>query len=171
MITNLFTTLNSAGIRYCVWKSTNHLDAGLRGETDIDLVVHKNDYTEFCIIACENGFKVAEKALDPPEIRHWYNAEGHHLHVYLKLLTGVGKGWEIMNHFPYVRCLHKIQKEIMVSLHPLDKGHKIPIRPRWKSYAIHILQRPFGLYCPPLRPLLIQEEDLRAWSHRGGDRD
>ncbi len=39
----LFEELKSSGIRYCAWKSTRDLEKALRGGTDLDLLVDRED--------------------------------------------------------------------------------------------------------------------------------
>ena len=40
---HLFNQWNDQGIRYCHWKSNEHLMEGLDGETDLDIYVYPTD--------------------------------------------------------------------------------------------------------------------------------
>lgn len=52
----LFTKCNHEGIRYVHWKSNEHLGAALNGETDLDILVHKDDYNYFISLLLQQGF-------------------------------------------------------------------------------------------------------------------
>lgn len=66
---NLFERLNKEGILYCHFKSNDHLEAGLNGDTDLDIVV-RSDYAraltkiliEFDFKRTEAGFGVKNHA-------------------------------------------------------------------------------------------------------------
>ena len=46
----LFESLGRAGVRYCHWKSNWRLPETLRGETDLDLLVHRADTSRFLAV-------------------------------------------------------------------------------------------------------------------------
>ncbi len=50
LIHKLFTELNEHGILYCHWKSNIYLNKMLRGETDIDLLVAREDADNFIML-------------------------------------------------------------------------------------------------------------------------
>ena len=56
----LFHDLNKSEIRYCHFKSNDHLAAGLDGLTDLDIVLHPDDATKFLIILLSHDFKRTE---------------------------------------------------------------------------------------------------------------
>lgn len=92
---NLFGALKAAQIRYCHWKSNEHLSAGLEGETDLDILIHSSD---------ASAFRQAARKLRFIEFSPvWYlkydniedyigmdEAEGKlvHLHVHHQLMIG-----------------------------------------------------------------------------------
>ena len=41
-IDQLFQSLNQSNIQYCHWKSIDHLDATLQGNTDLDMLFDRN---------------------------------------------------------------------------------------------------------------------------------
>src|SRR2546427_13229847 len=53
----LFESLGRAGVRYCHWKSNWRLPETLRGETDLDLLVHRADTSRFLALVGALGFK------------------------------------------------------------------------------------------------------------------
>lgn len=87
--------LDDRGIRYCHWKSNEHLRAGLEGRTDLDILVDKADVEDFTEMLRHLNFK---KAISSPEttyrdVENWIGFCGKtgillHLHVHYELVTG-----------------------------------------------------------------------------------
>src|SRR5436309_14565995 len=61
----LFESLGRAGVRYCHWKSNWRLPETLRGETDLDLLVHRADTSRFLAVVGALGFKPASGRVHP----------------------------------------------------------------------------------------------------------
>ncbi len=61
---HFFEHLNEKGIRYCHWKSNEHLDAALAGKTDLDVLVHIDDKSKLQAAFDRYDFK---KIISPPE--------------------------------------------------------------------------------------------------------
>ena len=57
LIEDLFRQLHDGDLRYCHWKSNEHLAASLAGKTDLDLLVARNDFARLAPILAELGFK------------------------------------------------------------------------------------------------------------------
>jgi hypothetical protein len=55
--TRLFDALHEHDIRYCHWKSNEHLLAGLAGETDLDLLFDRRQFGEVTILLAQCGFR------------------------------------------------------------------------------------------------------------------
>lgn len=82
-------------VRFVSFKSNIHLDKGLAGETDLDILVHKKDVRGFQTAILELGF---QRVVSPvwssyPGIEDWIGFDDesgqlHHLHVHYTLLTG-----------------------------------------------------------------------------------
>lgn len=53
----LFAALHAEEVRYCSWKSNEHLVAGLCGKTDLDLLIDRRQYGVMQRILVESGFK------------------------------------------------------------------------------------------------------------------
>ena len=52
LICRLLKALEQANISYCHWKSNAAIDASLAGDTDMDLLVAKEDKEEFvCVLS------------------------------------------------------------------------------------------------------------------------
>ncbi|GAA5421541.1 hypothetical protein [Tetragenococcus halophilus] len=43
ILKDLFNELNAQNIRYIHWKSNEHLQAAINGDTDLDIMVHVED--------------------------------------------------------------------------------------------------------------------------------
>jgi hypothetical protein len=91
----LFEQLNQEGLRYCHWKSNEHLLEALAGETDLDLLVAPEERTRFARILDALDFK---RICSPVEKRY-PGLEDHlgfdeetgalvHLHVHYALILG-----------------------------------------------------------------------------------
>jgi thymidylate kinase len=91
----LFHALNRRGVRYCHWKSNLRLEMGLRGQTDLDLLVDEHQRQLFREILAE--YEVMP-ILAPPEKRYPaienylgfdpHNGRLFHLHVHYQLVMG-----------------------------------------------------------------------------------
>ncbi len=95
IVTSLFTTLESEGIRYLHWKSNEHLPAALRGETDLDLLVDPAHRDRFEAILHDHGFITMlppkARTIDGIESRLGFDeATGAlvHLDVHYRLILG-----------------------------------------------------------------------------------
>src|SRR5438477_6430372 len=88
----LFESLGRAGVRHCHWKSNWRLPEALRGETDLDLLVHRADTSRFLSLVGALGFKPASGE-DHPSVWHCYGCDDESgrlldLHVYCRVVTG-----------------------------------------------------------------------------------
>lgn len=89
-IGNIFEKLNKK-IKYCHFKSNEHLDRSFAGKTDFDLLVHKKDIYRFQKILNEFGFKRRISTAD----KQYYGMENYidrnsgkrKLKTYMKLLS------------------------------------------------------------------------------------
>jgi len=92
---SFFDYLNLYKIRYCHWKSNSHLEEGLNGQTDLDILVHHNDIERFkkalelfpikrIIAPREKSFPGLENYLGFDE----KTGSLIHLHVHYKLVMG-----------------------------------------------------------------------------------
>ncbi|MCW3780633.1 AAA family ATPase [Defluviimonas salinarum] len=91
----LIEELNTAGLRYCHWKSNIRLPESLRGEDDLDLLVHREDADAFDVILAQCGFKpaVSRGGLTHPGVFHAYALDASasrllHVHAYFRVVTG-----------------------------------------------------------------------------------
>src|SRR5690625_595400 len=91
---DLIKQLNEKNIRYCHWKSNEHLIPGLQGKTDLDILVHKKDYPLLIeVMAILKIKRVQEAKTKIPDMEDWLGFCEEtgvliHLHVHYSLITG-----------------------------------------------------------------------------------
>lgn len=56
ILREIFNELNKKNINYIHWKSNEHLEAALQGDTDLDILVHPSDQKKFIHIIEQHGF-------------------------------------------------------------------------------------------------------------------
>jgi hypothetical protein len=66
--------LNQSKVSYCHWKSNVNLERAVSGETDLDLLVDREDEPAFLVILNDLGFKktIECKKYDIPGITNYY---------------------------------------------------------------------------------------------------
>lgn len=91
----LFESWNLANIRYCHWKSNEHLLEGLNGETDLDIYVVPDDKaTAEELLTQSKLIKFApQKGCRYPNVDEWIGFDhetGHliHIHLHYAIITG-----------------------------------------------------------------------------------
>ena len=91
----LFYQWNKSGIRYCHWKSNEHLMEGLDGETDLDVYVYPQDKekAEFILNECRYIECLTQKGHRYPHVCEWIGfdpATGRlvHVHLHYQIITG-----------------------------------------------------------------------------------
>jgi thymidylate kinase len=94
-ISHLVKELDDRGIRYCHWKSNFSLARSVLGQTDVDLLVHRQAAPSFRAILTQQGFRpVIDTDGKPfPSVEHYYvfdddSGELVHLHAYYRVITG-----------------------------------------------------------------------------------
>src|SRR5213083_246815 len=118
----LFESLGRAGVRYCHWKSNWRLPEALRGETDLDLLVHRADTSRFLAVVGALGLKPGGGE-DHPSVCHCYGCDDESgrlfdLHVYYRVVTGgTIKGY----HLP-------VEDMLLGGARPTEDGVYVPMR-------------------------------------------
>src|SRR5881296_655064 len=116
----LFESLGRAGVRYCHWKSNWRLPEALRGETDLDLLVHRADTSRFLSLVGALGLKPGNGE-DHPSVCHCYGCDDESgrlfdLHVYYRIITGgTIKGY----HLP-------VEEMLLRGARPTEAGVHVP---------------------------------------------
>lgn len=95
LMVDLFAALGRAGVRYCHWKSNLRLEQGLRGRTDLDLLVDPAHGRSFREALAAHGARPVRAApgREYPAIENYLafdEASGtlFHLHVHYRLVLG-----------------------------------------------------------------------------------
>lgn len=91
----LFNLWNDQGIRYCHWKSNEHLLEGLNGETDLDVYVCPQDkeLAETLLKKTHYLESVTQKGGRYPNVSEWMGFDRStgklvHIHLHYKIITG-----------------------------------------------------------------------------------
>jgi hypothetical protein len=122
VVTDLFRRFHAEGVVYCHWKSNEHLDASMVGETDFDLLVDRQDALAVAEIFSQMNVKrfVVAPFHQYPGVEDYLcvdrdTAKLIHLHVHYqltvgeRLLNGYRVPWE----------------ELVLSTRVLDERHEI----------------------------------------------
>lgn len=87
--------LLAQGVRYCHWKSNWALGDSVRGDADLDILVHRDDARRFRAAITELGFAPVVDATNRPfpAVEHFYalddeTSEVAHVHAYYRIITG-----------------------------------------------------------------------------------
>ena len=95
VLVRLVSRLDSEGIRYCHWKSNEHLADAMAGNTDVDLLVDPAHMFRFDDAARQLGFveALAPSFIQLPGVRHLYSLDSStgrlaHVHVHDRLVLG-----------------------------------------------------------------------------------
>lgn len=95
LCSQFFDFLNQENIRYCHWKSNEHLDKALDGKTDLDLLVHPDDKPAFQAALEQFDFKLILSPKDKqfPGLEDYLGFDDEtgafvHLHLHYQLILG-----------------------------------------------------------------------------------
>jgi len=155
VLRDLFRRLDQAGIRYCHWKSNEHLGAAMTGATDVDVLVERGAAQRLTnILTATSDFKrfVVKAGRGYPGIEDYVGFDRAtgvltHLHVHYQLTLGEKflKGhrlpWEAIaldtrvldpEHGVYVTDPH-LELLILVA--------RAAIKLRWRDYGLALLGR------------------------------
>lgn len=91
----LFSLWNNKSVKYCHWKSNEHLLEGLEGKTDLDVYVTPTDkaLAESLLITCRFIECLTQKGSRYPNVREWMGLDvttGQlvHVHLHYQIITG-----------------------------------------------------------------------------------
>lgn len=95
LLTDLLDHLHAAEIRYCHWKSSEHLGASMQGKTDLDVLVHRADAGRLARVLTDADFKPFRKLSghDYPGVEDYLGCDPDtgtlsHFHVHYQLTLG-----------------------------------------------------------------------------------
>jgi len=154
-----FEQMNQEGLRYCHWKSNEHLLEALAGETDLDLLLAPDERPRFARILAALDFKricsPVEKSYPGLEDYLGFDQESGalvHLHVHYSLILGQQHR---KNHHPPIesavlddlRTLRSVRvpsAEMEMLLLVIRANMKLPLLRllrRWRRPGIHLLPK------------------------------
>jgi thymidylate kinase len=103
-IESLFDVLKSNNVKYCHWKSTNHIDATLEGLTDIDVLFASDQANLVEKLILELGFERFETVIlrSYPGIHDYIclDDSGKWVHLHLHFTLNLGDRWVKAYRFP-----------------------------------------------------------------------
>lgn len=95
LVRQLVDDFNSSGILYCHWKSNQHLDASMSGDTDLDILFAPDQKKSVLVILAQNGFRLfkAPGFLRYNRIHDYIGIDSQnrkiiHIHAHFELATG-----------------------------------------------------------------------------------
>lgn len=95
ILVGLLDEWHMAGIRYCHFKSNQHVAAGMAGKTDLDILVERSSHAEVVACLVASGFKRFSARLPAayPAVEDWLgfdpdSGELVHLHLHWQLVAG-----------------------------------------------------------------------------------
>ncbi|HEU5262479.1 MAG TPA: hypothetical protein VFU41_13765 [Gemmatimonadales bacterium] len=155
-LTDLFDRLHREGIRYCHWKSNEHLHASMSGRTDVDLLVDRLATQALARVLAETTFKrfTTMPGRSYPAIESYLGFDADsgkllHLHLHYRLTLGEKhlKGYRL----PW--------EELLLSTRKWDDAHRIyvadphielvlltvraALKLRLRDVALAVLRRPY----------------------------
>src|SRR5216110_658044 len=160
----LFDSLRRAGVRYCHWKSNWRLRETLRGETDLDLLIHRGDISQFLSVVGALGYKPGSRE-DHPSVCHYYGFDQESgklfdLHVYYRVITGgTIKGY----HLP-------VEDMLLGGARQTEDGVYVPMRA--KELVLFVIRKSLD-YAVPSEALIPRDRTAAAdelgWLRQGVD--
>ena len=102
----LFGQFNASGIEYCSWKGNDHLDDGLYGRKDLDILVSRADYFRVNQILSELRFRKFDtksylKYLSVEDFFGLDETSGHLVHIHLYYEIRIGRRFIEDYHLPF----------------------------------------------------------------------
>jgi len=92
---DLLDRFHVAGVKYCHFKSNQHVAAGMAGETDLDILIDRSAHAETVACLVASGFKkfTAKLPASYPAVDDWLGFDSDsgelvHLHLHWQLVAG-----------------------------------------------------------------------------------
>lgn len=124
LIRDLFSSFHASGLRYCHWKSNEHLGASMQGDTDLDILFDEEQKSLAYVLMAELGFK----KFCSIEQKQYQDIED-----FLGLDPASGKVVHVHSHFR------------LTMGEPYLKGYQLPLDDQVLDSRVYDAQ--YGVYC------------------------
>ena len=152
-INNLFQNLNTSNIAYCHWKSTNHLDATVKGLTDLDMLFESSKANEIEKLIHELGFERFDTVYlrAYPGIHDYVclDESGVWVHLHLHYMLNLGDRWVKAYLFPF-------EKEILSRVQYVEKYNTFVINSS-DELLLHCLRMSLKYRSPFYQKSILEE--------------
>lgn len=146
----LHKALHANYINYCHWKSSDHISATLSGDTDLDILIERNQYKQFEDLISTLGFKELKTVhlRSYPGIKDFIlydEIEDKWIHIHAHYLLNLGDRWVKAYHLPIEQKI--LERKIFVEnggyniIHPADELFLLKIRMALKFYLPYSRRR------------------------------
>lgn len=177
---DLFRGFARNNVRYCHWKSNEHLLEGLLGETDLDVLVDHHDAARCERVLTELSYKrvFSQPWATYPGIEDWLGfdqATGKLVHIHLHYRLWTGRRFVKEQHLPWERllldsALEDDQYQVMIA-DPNIEAVLLAVRAVLKTgYRDRLRTRFFG-HCPVSADIIREFEHLYTQIDAGRTRD
>jgi len=149
---HIFKAFHEHSLIYCHWKSNEHLGEGLRGETDLDVLVSHDQSAECGKLLRETGFRQVYSPpwAQYPGIEDWLGFDqttGKSLHIHLHYRLLVGRKFVKEIHLPWAEYVLRTRvMDPATGVYVADPNIelillalRIGIKTRWSTLLIAML--------------------------------
>ncbi len=146
IVRRLLTAFHQGGVLYCHWKSNEHLQAGLLGDTDLDILVLRDHSSKAECVLIELGYK---RFATPPlrtypaisDFLGFDEATGRLVHIHLHYELTIGEAHLKSYHLPWERHLLDARKlDDTSGVYTADPAHELvllivraALKRRWRD--------------------------------------
>jgi thymidylate kinase len=153
---HLFRAFDAAGVRYCHYKSNQHLLPALAGDTDLDILLDARHAREAQVALGATGYKRfdAKMAASYPAVEDYLGFDAEtgkliHIHLYHRLLVGQPhlKGYQLQYQDGILDGRVRDGASGVYTSHPTQEMQllllRLTLKARWRDRLREILGRPF----------------------------
>jgi thymidylate kinase len=152
----LFRAFDAAGVRYCHYKSNQHLLPALAGDTDLDILLDARHARDAQVVLGATGYKRfdAKMAASYPAVEDYLGLDEDsgqliHVHLYHRLLVGAPhlKGYQLQYQDGILDGRVRDEASGVYTTHPNQEMQllllRLTLKARWRDALRELLGRPF----------------------------
>lgn len=152
----LFRAFDAAGVRYCHYKSNQHLLPALAGDTDLDILLDARHAREAQVVLGATGYKRfdARMAASYPAVEDYLGFDDGtgrliHIHLYHRLLVGQPhlKGYQLQYQDAILDSRVQDEASAVYTSHPNQEMQllllRLTLKARWRDGLRELLGRRF----------------------------